>query len=884
MKKITTAFITILLISQNTFSQNWRGTVNSDWNNANNWSAPPTSGSALTIDPANYTGAAMQPVIATNSTFTASTITILNGGQLTINANVSTTGNIVVNDVNSLLTINSGTLQAGSRLIIDLGGNMNINGGTVNVNQRFITGENSVTTMQNGTVGVGQRLLLDLGGIFNFNGGAITVGQLLALADGSVLNSCQFNMNGGMLTVNGSLSLDNEFGPYEPTFTMNAGTFNLNGDLLWLGISPGSGTPKVLLNGGNTSITGLIQNTALSTVNMYLKMDGNAVVNYSGSLIDNLYINDSIIQTGNSSLSISGSNSFNNQGVFFATNVSTYFNGGTILQGNGSYQFHTVFIQNAGSVNHQSPVVINISGDFNAAGNFIANTNTLYFNGSNPQTITSAASIAFYNLTADNTSASGMDINTNVNIIGHLELTTGKLNTSSTHLLTLNDNATSNIGSAVSFVNGPMIKSGNDAFVFPIGKNNKWRRMAMSAPLDINAQYKAEYFDNSPAVISPVNLPLTAVSNIEHWQFNSLAFASPVSVELYWEDASVSAITNCNELSIANFNGVSWDNLLSTATGTCTGTGAGSIVTNSAIANSGAFTFGFLTGVTTQNISFCQGDSIIVGNNTYTSTGVFIDILQDINNSDSIVVTNLMVHSAYAGSDTAIACGNYFWPTDGKTYSSSGIYTAALTGVFGCDSLATLYLTINNVDVSVTVTPPLLTANSTGANYQWVDCNNGFSHLTGETNQSYTAIVNGDYAVIITENGCVDTSTCFNISTVGITEINKLDMSVFPNPFSSLTTITFTEVQKNTTIRITDLLGKEIKTINFTGNDCIIEKGEMKDGIYFLNITDEKKNVTNKKNSNSVKALGLSFSSNKELESKLPIAYSLLSIACLYYP
>ncbi len=44
-----------------------------------------------------------------------------------------------------------------------------------------------------------------------------------------------------------------------------------------------------------------------------------------------------------------------------------------------------------------------------------------------------------------------------------------------------------------------------------------------------------------------------------------------------------------------------------------------------------------------------------------------------------------------------------------------------------------------------------------------------------------------------------------------------------------------------------DVLGKEIKTVVFSGNNLILEKGEMQSGIYFVQITDANKNVVNKK-------------------------------------
>ncbi len=72
-------------------------------------------------------------------------------------------------------------------------------------------------------------------------------------------------------------------------------------------------------------------------------------------------------------------------------------------------------------------------------------------------------------------------------------------------------------------------------------------------------------------------------------------------------------------------------------------------------------------------------------------------------------------------------------------------------------------------------------------------------------------------------------------------------VSVFPNPLKSQTTISFSEAVQNATIQIRDLLGSEVKTIHFTGKQYILEKEEMNAGIYFVQITDEKKNSILKK-------------------------------------
>jgi YVTN family beta-propeller protein len=88
-----------------------------------------------------------------------------------------------------------------------------------------------------------------------------------------------------------------------------------------------------------------------------------------------------------------------------------------------------------------------------------------------------------------------------------------------------------------------------------------------------------------------------------------------------------------------------------------------------------------------------------------------------------------------------------------------------------------------------------------------------------------------------------------NNTTVLVPTISKENtLTISPNPFSCSTTISFSSEQKNTTITITDVLGKQIKSVILSGaRNFTIEKGTMSNGIYFLQITDENKNVINKK-------------------------------------
>ena len=128
-------------------------------------------------------------------------------------------------------------------------------------------------------------------------------------------------------------------------------------------------------------------------------------------------------------------------------------------------------------------------------------------------------------------------------------------------------------------------------------------------------------------------------------------------------------------------------------------------------------------------------------------------------------------------------CDDYLF--NGQTLTSSGTYYDTLMNVNGCDSLITLNLTVNTPNTSVTQAGANLTSNATGATYQWLSCPS-YTPIVGETNQSFTASANGDYAVAVTVTGCTDTSACYTVIGIGIQEINNASsFSVYPNPVSN---------------------------------------------------------------------------------------------------
>jgi hypothetical protein len=199
-------------------------------------------------------------------------------------------------------------------------------------------------------------------------------------------------------------------------------------------------------------------------------------------------------------------------------------------------------------------------GNFSNNGTCTDSGQAVYFNGSLAQTIGGTITVTFNNLTINNTSG-GVSLAMPENVAGILVLSNGILTTTSTNILTLNAGAASSSGNVTSFVDGPMTKIGNTAFVFPLGNGATWARLGITAPPTVGNKLTAQYFHNPYITLTPVNAPLTNVSSKEYWTLSESVPGDSVKVTLYWESATASGILSYNNsLRVAHFNGASWDN------------------------------------------------------------------------------------------------------------------------------------------------------------------------------------------------------------------------------------------------------------------------------------------------------------------------------------
>ncbi|MCZ2392446.1 MAG: gliding motility-associated C-terminal domain-containing protein [Chitinophagales bacterium] len=106
-----------------------------------------------------------------------------------------------------------------------------------------------------------------------------------------------------------------------------------------------------------------------------------------------------------------------------------------------------------------------------------------------------------------------------------------------------------------------------------------------------------------------------------------------------------------------------------------------------------------------QNITICKGESVIVGSHIYVLSGQYIDTLKTSIGCDSIVFTQLTVIEPIVNETIASVCQgkSYLW--NGQAYSQAGTYRDTLNSHQNCDSILILKLSIiNNVERNVNVT------------------------------------------------------------------------------------------------------------------------------------------------------------------------------------
>ncbi len=167
--------------------------------------------------------------------------------------------------------------------------------------------------------------------------------------------------------------------------------------------------------------------------------------------------------------------------------------------------------------------------------------------------------------------------------------------------------------------------------------------------------------------------------------------------------------------------------------------------------------------------------------------------------------------------------------------------------VAGCSDSAKKPMIVMVPYASISKDSLTLRANSGGSSYQWLTCN-PYQPIPGANDSIYNATKNGDYAVVVEQYGCYDTSGCINITGVSIEDVTEAEMIVIrPNPTNGAVYISSLTDLAGSVLYITNVQGQAVYKSIINANDTLqLDISTLPNAIYYIIISGPKHFYTSK--------------------------------------
>ncbi len=221
--------------------------------------------------------------------------------------------------------------------------------------------------------------------------------------------------------------------------------------------------------------------------------------------------------------------------------------------------------------------------------------------------------------------------------------------------------------------------------------------------------------------------------------------------------------------------------------------------------------------------------------------------LADVNNSDTVCESNGL--NGYQYELKTQLSGTCTWNVTGGSIASgqnqkivtvnwalNGTHKISLDYISG-NTTTTVSIPVSifaAADASISQSGDELIANADNVQYQWLDCDNGYTPITGATQKNYLPSTTGNYAVRITQNNCNTTSNCvFVLLTTKSESVQKSHFTLYPNPTNSSVNL-LRDNNALVQIFVYDNLGNELQHFNSNNNNQNIDLSAYTEGIYFI--------------------------------------------------
>lgn len=245
--------------------------------------------------------------------------------------------------------------------------------------------------------------------------------------------------------------------------------------------------------------------------------------------------------------------------------------------------------------------------------------------------------------------------------------------------------------------------------------------------------------------------------------------------------------------------------------------------------------------------SICNGSSYSFAGQNLTTAGTYNATLISSSGCDSVVTLFLTVNTAISNSIYDTICPGDTIVFDGQNITIAGVYRADYTRTNGCDSTVYLSLTERVINTSINLFGGGASAVASGAQYQWLNCPSMDTiGLYNQTSKTLMAPHNGAYAVVVKYGNCSDTSICYNVTGVGLSEsFDNSSLKIFPNPSSKGNFNVQFKSTNEMKFYVLDILGNEIQK-GIAQGDFELDLSNCKKGLYFLRMDFKNINIVRK--------------------------------------
>ncbi len=498
---------------------------------------------------------------------------------------------------------------------------------------------------------------------------------------------------------------------------MNQATLSVGGNFLQSGgdfrVSNG-GNSRTLSIAGDFSLSGgtLLINQGNNVSNGLIEVQGDFSLTGTGILTES---NVNAAGTGGVIFNGAADQKYTSGGTVIGP-VNFTVNSGSILQmgaddtvvsGSGTFTLSsgaTLGITSPDGIDASDPM-----GNIQTASRIFANDASYRYNGSVAQQTGDGLPTSISNLLLDN--ASGVTLTQSLQINGVLTFSNGILTSTTTELLLISDGGTVSGASGMSFVSGPVEKTGATAFVFPVGKGGIFAPIQVSASSDMMSNtFLAEYFNGNPIADVGADLEpgmVEEILNNGYWDLAKISgpVTSAINVTLFFAGNGVAAMGDVSNLIVAHFEGGMW----TTAGGTPMGDPmTGGEVTSGLVSSFSFFTLGSTMAMNALPVELAaftataKGQTVQLDWRTVSElNNAFFDIERSANGRDFERIGKV------AGAGTSLAAIDYAFldETPLKGWNYYRLRQEDFDGTFSYSDVQAVRLENSNTDIRLEVFP-----------------------------------------------------------------------------------------------------------------------------------------------------------------------------------